>query len=140
MQTAVNKGSAPIRILMYHHIGPFPKPAPHQYSLYCHVDRFARQMALLARAQVEVISLDTALRVMQGQARLDKPAVVLSFDDGFQDFYDHAWPILKSHGFPAINYVISQRLGQDIDWDDFAALPGSERLMSAATLRTLATE
>lgn len=37
-----------------------------------------------------------------------KPLLILSFDDGYLDFYEHAWPILKRHGLKAnMNIVTS---------------------------------
>lgn len=130
--------SAPIRILLYHHVGRFARPE-RQLGLYCHVDRFARQMAWLARSRLSVVSLDRALAAIDGRMQLDGPAVVLTFDDGFQNFHDHAWPILKSHDFPASVFTISDRLGATADWLSRPAT-NEDRLMDAATLRSLADQ
>src|SRR5699024_2393221 len=64
---------------------------------------------------------------------------VLTFDDGFQDFHDHAWPVLKSYDLPAMLYAISDRLGGKQDWG--APSPFADNnLMDAPTLRTLAND
>ncbi|MES1925520.1 polysaccharide deacetylase family protein [Salinisphaera sp. T31B1] len=125
-----------LRVLMYHQVGPFARPEQ-QLGLYCHIDRFARQMAYLARHDIRVISLSEACRGLFGQARLPARAVVLSFDDGFQNFHDHAWPVLEAHGYPAVVYAVAARLGGHADWMKPEA-PGDQRLMDGATLRTLA--
>lgn len=39
-----------------------------------------------------------------------KPALILSFDDGFLDFYDNALPLLKKYGFPCNLNVVTQCL------------------------------
>jgi peptidoglycan/xylan/chitin deacetylase (PgdA/CDA1 family) len=36
--------------------------------------------------------------------------VVLSFDDGTQDAYTNAWPIMRRHGFVGSFYVITSRI------------------------------
>jgi peptidoglycan/xylan/chitin deacetylase (PgdA/CDA1 family) len=37
--------------------------------------------------------------------------VVLTFDDGYRDFYSTAWPILRRHRFTAVSYVVPGFLG-----------------------------
>lgn len=130
--------SAPIRVLLYHHIGRFDRPE-RQLGLYCHVDHFARQMAGLARSSLAVISLDRALAAIAGRAPLGRPAVVLTFDDGYQDFHDHAWPVLRAHALPATVFAVSGRLGARADWPSQPTV-GDDRLMDAATLRSLADQ
>lgn len=44
----------------------------------------------------------------------DKKYIILTFDDGFRDFYTDAYPILKKHNVPAVNYVAYNFInGQD---------------------------
>ena len=37
--------------------------------------------------------------------------MVLTFDDGYRDFYTSAWPVLKARGFTAVSYVVPGFLG-----------------------------
>lgn len=134
-----NEQGPPLRLLMYHHVGPFT-PASEQKSVYCHVNRFARQMRYLAHAPLDVISMERVWQALSGQVRLRRASVVLTFDDAFQDFHDYAWPILKAWGLPAIVYAVAERLGQADDWSRLPAVPGSESTMTARTLRSLARE
>jgi len=136
-ETATGK-TAPIRILMYHHVARFPKPRQ-QRRLYCHVDQFARQMAYLARSSINVISMDRALDAITGRSPLPGPSIVLTFDDGFQNFHDFAWPILRTHDFPATIFPVTRLLGGRAEFLTHPPLC-SDRLMDAATLRQLASE
>src|SRR5690625_4434946 len=101
MQMTITPLPAPVRprkallILMYHHIGPFPD-VTRQHHVYCDVNQFAAQMAYLDRSSLSVISMDRAIESLTGRAPLERRSVVLTFDDGFQNFHDFAWPILKS--------------------------------------------
>ncbi len=91
-------------ILMYHSISDAPGPtsiAP---------DIFAAQMQALAASDLPVVTPD---------ALANPPAprvVIISFDDGFEDFADTAWPILRDHGFCPIVYLPSGLMGGTDSW------------------------
>ncbi len=130
--------SAGINILMYHQVGRF-KPMKAHRSTYCDHRRFASQMAYLKRFRYSVISLPQALSCLRGEAPIPPRAVVLTFDDGYENFYEYAWPVLQAHGFPAMVYLIAGMLGQPSRW--FAA-DGRDTppLMSAERVRQLRRE
>ena len=50
------------------------------------------------------VSIDEACEIV-GRGRTDHPFVCLTFDDGYQDTYDIAYPILKQEGIPFAVYV-----------------------------------
>jgi peptidoglycan/xylan/chitin deacetylase (PgdA/CDA1 family) len=65
---------------------------------------FRRQMEELHEAAA-VVHLDTALaRVGRGEVGR-RPLVVLTFDDGYGNFYTNAWPVLRELALPATLYV-----------------------------------
>lgn len=104
-----------ISILMYHQVGRFPTMQTHRAS-YCDVDRFAAQMGALARLRIPVLSMTEAGRALSGAAPMPRRAVVLTFDDGARNFREHALPVLRRHGFPAIVYAIAGMVGGRADW------------------------
>jgi len=107
-----------ISILMYHQVGDFPRMAAHR-STYCHYRRFAAQMAYLHRFGYHVLRLDEAREALSGARPIPSRAVVLTFDDGYENFYEHAYPALARYGFPAMVYLLSGFIGRDATW--FAA-------------------
>jgi len=42
----------------------------------------------------------------------DQKYVILSFDDGYEDFYTDVLPILKKHNVKAVNYIVSNFIGR----------------------------
>ena len=50
-------------------------------------------------------------RWMEGIRPGRKPVAVVSFDDGYQDVYQHAFPLLKRKGIPALMFVVTDRVG-----------------------------
>lgn len=128
----------PIQILMYHQVGRFPAMKAHR-ATYCDHRRFAAQMAYLGRFGYSVLRMDEALACLRGERPTPPRAVVLTFDDGYENFYEYAWPVLRRHGFPALVYLISDLIGQPARWlaaDDLATPP----LMSAERIRQLRGE
>ncbi|QIK39001.1 polysaccharide deacetylase family protein [Caldichromatium japonicum] len=124
-----------VSILMYHQVGEFRPMRKHRAN-YCDHRRFSAQMELVARFY-QVIDLETALAGLYGQQPLPRRALVLTFDDAYENFAEHAWPVLERHRLPAIVYAISGYLGRRAEW--FAKDPGRPipRLLSGARLREL---
>jgi peptidoglycan/xylan/chitin deacetylase (PgdA/CDA1 family) len=125
-----------ISILMYHQVGDFAPMREHRAN-YCDRGRFVRQMHLIARLGYRVLKLDTALACLAGNRPTPPGALVLTFDDAYDGFYDHVLPVLQSHGFAATIYAISGWVGRRAEWfaqDPARPIPG---LMSAARLREI---
>ncbi|MGE0080663.1 MAG: polysaccharide deacetylase family protein [Thiohalomonadaceae bacterium] len=90
-----------VSILMYHCVIAERLRVPD----WCFLprDRFVAQMDYLAR-HFEVLPLDEAIaRLSQG--RIARPTAVITFDDGFQNNHDVAFPVLSSFGLPFTVYL-----------------------------------
>jgi len=123
-----------ISILMYHQIGNYPRPNGHKRS-FCHIKRFRQQMAFLKWAGFHVISLEQAHRALFCAGSLKPRSVVLTFDDGYQDFYEQAWPVLRKHGYPATVFLVSGLIGKPARWQtDFDTIA---QLMDVPTILEL---
>src|SRR5438046_5518222 len=79
-----------LAVLMYHAVVREPLPVPD----WCFVleDDFARQMAYLKR-HFDLLPLSAALAAL-GAGRIRRPTAVITFDDGFQNVRDIAFPVL----------------------------------------------
>ncbi|MBF0486081.1 MAG: polysaccharide deacetylase family protein [Candidatus Omnitrophica bacterium] len=73
---------------------------------------FARQMAYLKRHGYKVLSLDEYANGIREGKLFPHNSVVITFDDGFEDNYTNAWPILKKYGFPATIFVPTDSVGR----------------------------
>jgi peptidoglycan/xylan/chitin deacetylase (PgdA/CDA1 family) len=65
---------------------------------------FAELLDSLARHHA-VISIGDLLRRADGGPALPRRALLLTFDDAYVDFAEHAWPALQERGLPAILFV-----------------------------------
>lgn len=85
-------------VLAYHRIGRAGDPYPH-----VEVETFRAQMRWLRR---HCTILDAqGLRPAVERSALDRPSVLITFDDGYRDYYEEAYPILKEFGIPAVNFL-----------------------------------
>jgi peptidoglycan/xylan/chitin deacetylase (PgdA/CDA1 family) len=102
-------------ILTMHHVRP-PRPDRFQPNRILEITpRFlARVVELLAGLRVDVVSLDEMYRRMT-ERDFRRRFVCLTFDDGYRDTLEHAYPILKKAGMPFAVYVptsFPDRLGE----------------------------
>lgn len=100
---------AGLTIFMYHSLARTPLP----FHWWCCVDaaEFARQLGQIQR-HFDILSLTQALtRLREGAFR--KPAAVITFDDGFQNNYEIAFPILREAGVPATIFLTTRFIGTD---------------------------
>jgi len=60
------------------------------------------------------LSIEDIVAIIEGRKKIPKKAVVITFDDGFKEQYELAWPILKEKGIPAIFFVNTQPIEEKI--------------------------
>lgn len=94
------------RILMYHRIGPGGA------SGAIDAKRFRRQMQLIKR-ELNPISLNTLINA-HAENNIPQNAIVVTFDDGYSDFYRYAFPILKEENIPCTLFVTTGFINGDI--------------------------
>ena len=84
-------------------------------------------MALLYRAGFHTVTLDDLLNAIYGDAVLPPKPVILSFDDGYEDFYTTAEPIMARYGFKATSFIITGKVGWGnyMTWQQIKQLSGA---------------
>lgn len=125
----------PLRILCYHAIADL-KGAPILESYGVPPQQFQKQLDTLLAAGFNFIDANEFIRFVQGKAGLPRRAVLLTFDDCYQDLLENALPILKERKIPAIAFAISKRLGGKNDWDEPLGAPQLQ-LMDSEGLKEL---
>lgn len=100
---------------------------------------FAAQMAQLHGTGVRVVPLDEMFALPTGQ-ETDRARVALTFDDGFANFFDHGWPVLRHYGFPATVFLVTDHCGSDNDWPSQPAEVERRALLTWSQVRALSAE
>ena len=124
-----------LRVLMYHKVNDLPGN-----RMSMPVARFDEQMAQLREFGYVVVDLDAVLGHYLEHKPLPAGAVLITFDDGYRDNLVNAAPVLKRHGYPAVQFVPIAYVGESrplpherhlraigvhnptVDWDEMREL------------------
>ncbi len=117
-----NGGPERLPILMYHGIRERLDGRRPYYETVTSPAVFASQMSLLREEGYTVLGLDDAVTQLQSGGSFEKK-VVLTFDDGFRDFFADAYPVLAENRFPATLFLATGRVA-----DERITLEGNEYL------------
>lgn len=116
-------------ILAYHSVGK------NGFASTVSPEEFARQMHYIKEKKYEVIPLsEMCLRLKEGKSV--RGAIALTFDDGYCDFFTNAFPVLKRQNFPATVFLITGKLGQELNPTQSKV---SLKIMSAGDVKRAST-
>lgn len=96
-------------ILMYHHITNDPNYKHSRLTVSPEI--LDQQVVYLLNKGYQFLTLSQALETFAGNVKPNKK-LVLTFDDGYRDFYEQAYPILKKYNAPATLFVINTDIGR----------------------------
>ena len=94
-----------LAVLTYHRVDwPDARPYLSPAQLSATPDAFEQQMTYLAQ-RGNVVSADEVLAAVREGRALPPRAVLVTFDDAYEDFAEHAWPALRRLGLPVTLFV-----------------------------------
>lgn len=91
-------------VWMFHRVAPNDGALPVIDELRVSPEYF-RQFLLNKNRMDDFIDFYQFMKVMKGELKLEKPFHLITFDDGYEDNYTYAYPILKELGIPFVIYV-----------------------------------
>ena len=94
-----------IPVLVYHRVGYTTD------NFTVTPERFAADLQTLQKRGYSTISLEQ-LQLFLNEREIELPdkPVLITFDDGYIDNFEHAYPILKQHGMLATFFIITDKL------------------------------
>jgi peptidoglycan/xylan/chitin deacetylase (PgdA/CDA1 family) len=113
-----NLASTYTPILAYH--GIIADKERSAYSGYALIEsQFESQMRFLYDHGYSCLNLKDLFR----SSPTEEKAFVLTFDDGFEDFYSLAYPILRKYGFVATNFLVTDLIGKGSNYRNEMGTP-----------------
>jgi len=97
-----------VPIIMYHRIDEDARIS----KLSVSPESFRRQMSFLKRLHYNVVRLED-LPDLVASGRIPYKTIAITFDDGYENNYTRAYPILKKEGLPATIFICPKLIGKD---------------------------
>lgn len=92
-------------ILLYHNISKTISP----YGAIVFPEVFRKHLKFIKNKGIKFLTPDEFFEADSG--------VLLTFDDGFIDLYEFAFPIIREENIPAVIFVVSGYAGKKNDWE-----------------------
>jgi peptidoglycan/xylan/chitin deacetylase (PgdA/CDA1 family) len=107
-------------VLNYHRIGDRDQDEFDSNVFSVNADQFNEQIAYL-KEHLTLVTLEEALAFIDGKAkdRTPRSRVLITFDDGYMDNFETAFPILRSHGAQGVFFLTTDMVGScRVPWWD----------------------
>lgn len=100
-------------ILMYHYIRDYNNPRDKiGTGLSVSPKNFEEQLKIIQAEGFKTMTLDEMEAAWRGEKKLPEKPLVITFDDGYEDLYTAAFPLLKKYNMKATVYVIAGLMGK----------------------------
>ncbi|MCM3175265.1 polysaccharide deacetylase family protein [Paenibacillus sp. MER 99-2] len=99
-----------VPVLMYHYIEPHMDAQKKQNKSMISLQDFEKNMKYLHDEGYHTITLEELEDYVNGRISLPSKSIVITFDDGYQNNYTLAYPVLKKYDFHASIFVIGSKI------------------------------
>lgn len=131
-------------IFLYHHIRPIEKNfGEPEIALTVTPNIFERQLEYFIKTGFNSINLKDLHDYFYDNKKLPVQPFILTFDDGYKDFYQYVFPFLKKYNIKATIFIITDFVGKPdyLDWQEINELAQSNLVeLGAHTLDHKALE
>ncbi len=102
-------------VLMYHKIGDYP-PGSKLAKLWVTTKDFRTQLEYLRKHGYTAIDFRDWRDAEKGARPLPEKPVLITFDDGYRNNYDHAFPLLKEFGMKGCIFLVYETIAGHNGW------------------------
>jgi peptidoglycan/xylan/chitin deacetylase (PgdA/CDA1 family) len=98
-----------LTIIQYQNVSSTPQVS----KLWLSLASFKQQLEYLAAHDFQLLSIDDAVDFMERKKSMENGhPISLTFDNGYQDFQEHVYPLLCQYGYPATLLISPLRVGK----------------------------
>jgi peptidoglycan/xylan/chitin deacetylase (PgdA/CDA1 family) len=107
---SIQAGPVTVPILLYHHVSPAEGTT--RYNVL--PDKFDEQMKWLYDNGYQTINVSDLANLIRNGGNIPRKPVIITIDDGNDDIYKYAFPILKKYGYFATFYVVQRYINGEL--------------------------
>jgi len=117
------KSAYVVPVLMYHAIDRNDKTT----KLSVNPESFEAQMKFLHNNRYNVVTLEKLIEYINNKEAIPAKTVAITFDDGYYNNYQYAYPVLKKYNIPATIFIIVGQVGRDgyVGWKEIKEMSDS---------------
>jgi peptidoglycan/xylan/chitin deacetylase (PgdA/CDA1 family) len=119
-------GLGHIHPLVYHRVCADKEHFSSEYTV--RLSDFRRQMEQLLSRGYSAVTLGDLLSGMDARSPGNSKRVLITFDDGYQDNFEHAFPVLRDLGLPAVVFLVADFSRRTNWWDVPIGIPEAQLL------------
>ena len=106
-----------IKVLMYHRIVRVSAPLPSEREFCVGASIFRNHLRIIDKMGYTTITFADYQLYQEGELNLPRKPIILTFDDGYRDTYELAYPLLREFGMRAVVFVLADASIRMNDWD-----------------------
>ena len=114
-----------IRVLLYHRILP-EKAKGKEGHRVIDVKRFRQHLLMLERWGYTPITFNDLTLIQHGHLDRPRKPIIITFDDGYLDTYEIAYPILEEFGMRTVIFAVADPGTATNSWDHDLGLPAAQ--------------
>ncbi len=123
-------------VLMYHHVQTQESAKEkNQIGLTVNTEIFRVQMQYLKDRNYTVVAMADILNFFEQGINPPSKPVLITFDDGYSDFYSDAYPILREFNYPATIFTTTGLINNAdyLHWDKISEMSSNKILFANHT-------
>jgi peptidoglycan/xylan/chitin deacetylase (PgdA/CDA1 family) len=108
-----NSNPKQLPILTYHKVDTV-----RELSVNCISPKiFEKQIRFLAECGYQSISPELMVATVRSDGKFPEKPILITFDDGYENFYNYAYPIMKKYGYTATVFLLAGYIELMNFWD-----------------------
>ena len=118
--------SSVVPVLMYHSVSDRNTDSK-LCGIFVTPEKFKKQMEFLAVNHYNVVGPDKVIAYMTEKEKMPPKTTLITADDGYYDFYENAYPVLKKYNLPATIFIVTDHIGMPdyLGWKELREMSDS---------------